>query len=354
MAEPLYHVWQYTNVDRRFWQERLDDWVPRRIFDAHTHINAARFRLEEMTAQKRRQYWVNEVLEPIGPEEAVRCHGLVFPGREFTCLAFGFPVLEYDLAASNADLQRAAETHGWYRLAVVRPQWTAEQIAAELEQPRTLGVKVYYALISPDATSRDKHLEAEIFDFLPPHQLEVLDHYGAWVTLHVPKAARLADPQNLAQIREIRRRWPRVILVIAHLGRCYTPPQAQEALPQLADDPGIMFDTSAVLHPDVLRLALEQFGPQRLLFGTDNPILYMRGRQRWDGRQYVNHTSHPFHFNTRRETPEIEAQYTLYVYEALWALRQACTECGLGPEQIEQILYGNAQRLAAQASSHAS
>ena len=54
-----------------------------------------------------------------------------------------------------------------------------------------LGVKVYYALIGHDPATRDKYLEASIFDFLPPHQLDVLDQYGAWVTLHVPKAERL-------------------------------------------------------------------------------------------------------------------------------------------------------------------
>jgi len=348
---PLYYVWQYTDVDRRFWRERLEDWVPSRIFDAHTHVNAPQFRLEEMTQEKRRQYWVNEVGEPIAAADADRCHRLVFPGREFNCLAFGFPLLEYDLEASNADLQRAAEQYGWYRLVVVRPQWSAERIAAELQQPRALGVKVYYSLISHDPTSRDKHLEASIFDYLPPHQLDVLNHYGAWVTLHVPKAARLGHPDNLAEIRQIRHRWPNVILVIAHLGRCYTPAQAEEALPALVDDPGLYFDISAVMNPEVLRRALELFGPERILFGTDNPVFYMRGRQRWEGRQYVNHTSYPFYFNKRREPPEIEAGYALYMYEALWALRQACRQCGLTRPQVEQVFHGNAERLVARAAA---
>ena len=51
-AEPLHHVWQYTDFDRRFWQERLEPWVPHRLFDAHTHVNAPEFRCEEMTPEK--------------------------------------------------------------------------------------------------------------------------------------------------------------------------------------------------------------------------------------------------------------------------------------------------------------
>ena len=343
---PLHHVWEYTDVDRRFWQEHLESWVPRRIFDAHTHVNEPEFRVEGMTEEKRRQYWVNEVAEPIGAADAQRCMELVFPGRDVSCLAFGHPSLEYDLKRSNAALQAACVRRGWYRLAVVGPDWTAEQVADELNLPNTLGVKVYYGLIpGQDPATRDKYLEASIFDFLPHHQLELLNDRGAWVTLHVPKADRLGHPANVAEIKEIRRRYPNVVLVIAHLGRSYTLPHAEESLPKLADDDGLYFDNSAVLNPDVHRFALATLGPRRILYGTDNPVFYMRGRRQWYGRTYVTRTSYPFHFNRDREPPEVEAAYTLTMYEALRALGQACGELGLGPDDVEAILFQSARRL---------
>jgi predicted TIM-barrel fold metal-dependent hydrolase len=342
---PLHHVWHYTDVDRAFWQEHLEAWMPSRIFDAHTHVNEPRFRREEMTEEKRRQYWVNEVLEPIAAADAQRCHEVVFPGREVSCLAFGMPLLEYDIEGSNAALQEECMRRGWYRLAVVRPQWSAERVAAELDLPNTLGVKVYYALIGNDPTSRDKYLEASIFDFLPHHQLELLDERRAWVTLHVPKADRLGHPENIAEIRLIRRQYPNIILVIAHLGRNYTLPHAEQSLPQLADDEGLFFDVSAVLNPDVLRFALKILGPSRLLYGTDNPIFYMRGRRQWQGTTYVNHTDYPFHFNRGREPPDVEARYTLYLYESLRAIKYACESLHGDRAQIEAIFHGNARRL---------
>ena len=342
---PLYHVWQYTDVDRQFWQEHLESWVPACIFDAHTHVNEPRHRVVEMTEEKRRQYWVNEVAEPIGAADAERCYRIVFPGREFSCLAFGHPTLEFDIEASNASLQAECVRRGWYRLAVVRPQWSADRLARELDQPRVLGVKVYYALISHDPTTRDRHLEASIFDFLPHHQLQVLNERRAWVTLHVPRAARLGHPDNIREIRQIRERHPNIVLVIAHLGRSYTLPHAEESLPHFADDEGLYFDNSAVLNPDVHCLALEVLGPGRILYGTDNPVFYMRGRRRWRGRSYINHTSYPFHFNREREPHEVEARYTLYMYEALRALKQACTARKLSREEIGAIFCGNAQRL---------
>jgi len=341
----LHHVWQYTDVDRAFWLAHLESWLPQRIFDAHTHVNEPRFRLEEMTDQKRRQYWVNEVAEPIGAADAARCHEIVFPGRAVSCLAFGFPFLDFDIEGSNASLQEECVKRGWHRLAVVGPQWSAERVARELDMPGTLGVKVYYAMISRDPLTRDRHLEASIFDFLPHHQLDLLDRRGAWVTLHVPRAGRLGHPENIAEVQQIRRQYPGVVLVLAHLGRCYTLPDAEEAFAPLAADEGLYFDVSAVLHPGVLRLAIRTFGPERILFGTDNPILYMRGRQRWEGSKYIYHTDYPFHFNRDREPPAAEARYTLAMYEALRALKEACEACRLGRDEVEGILHANAQRL---------
>jgi hypothetical protein len=299
-----------------------------------------------MTEAMRQQYWVNEVFEPIDAETAARCLRTVFPRREVTCIAFGFPDLDFDLEGGNRWLAGECARRGWYTLAVIRPQWSATQIEALLDMPGVLGVKPYYSLIRPNRETRDAHLEADIFDFLPHHILEVLEQRRAWVTLHVPKAARLGHPDNLRQIRELRRRYPHVVLVLAHLGRSYTEPHAWEALPHLADDPRVFFDTSAVLNPACHRAALELLGPERILYGTDNPIMYMRGRRQYAGRTYVNRTSRPFHFNRDREPPEVEAGYTLYMYEDLRALRQACIELGIvDRRQIEAIFHDNAARL---------
>lgn len=343
---PLHFVWNYTDVDRAFWRTHLEEWVPPRIFDAHTHINEPEFDQVEMTEEKRRQYWVNELHATIGADDAKRCMATVFPKRDVSCLCFGHPTLEFDIKGSNARLAEDCVRYRWYRLAVTRPQWSAEEVAAELDKPRTLGVKVYYALIENDPTSRDKYLEASIFDFLPHHQLELLDERRAWVTLHVPKADRLGHPDNIREIRELRRRYPNVIVVIAHLGRSYTMPHAEEAIPQLADDDGLYWDNSAVFNPDVHRFALEKIGPQRILWGTDNPIFYMRGRRQWKGRTYINRTSYPFFFNKEREAPEVEATYTLYLYEALKAIKDSMADLGMGADTAKAVLCENALRLA--------
>jgi len=343
---PLYYVWNYTDVDRAFWNEHLEGWLPRCLIDAHTHVGDPAHRRVPMTEAMRRQYWVNELSEPINAPTAERCYRTVFPGRQLTCIALGAPGLDFDVDAGNAYLQEECPRRRWHSLAVIPPQWTQDKVAAMLDGPGVIGIKPYYALIGHNRDTRDAHLEASIFDFLPHHVLEVVDDHHAWLTLHVPKAARLGHPDNIREIREIRRRYPNIRLVVAHLGRCYTEPHAREALPQLADDPDLYFDTSAVLNPVCHRIALEHFGPQRLIYGSDNPVMYMRGRRQYHDRTYVNRTSHPFHFNKDREAPEIQATYTLFMYEDLRAIKQACQELGITkPGPIEAIFHDNAARL---------
>ena len=54
----------------------------------------------------RRQFWVSEVNDPIDAAGAERCYGIVYPGRQVSCIAFGMPDLDWDIEASNAYLQR--------------------------------------------------------------------------------------------------------------------------------------------------------------------------------------------------------------------------------------------------------
>lgn len=348
---PLSHVFTYTDVDRAFWAEHLEDWVPARLIDAHVHFMDDFYRIETITEEMRRQYWVNELVVAQSAETLAHCYRTVYPGRAVSCVGMGYAGLGWEVEGGNAYVSEEAQTRGWHALAVVRPTWVAEQISRLLDQPGVIGVKPYYSLIGWDRDTRDRYLEASIYDFLPRHQLEVLDARRAWVTLHVPKADRLGHPDNIREIKEIRRRYPRITLVIAHLGRSYTLPHAEEGLLPLAEEDGLYFDNSAVLNPQVHELALRVLGPERILYGTDNPVFYMRGRRQWHGRTYVNRTSYPFYFNKEREAPEIEATYTLYMYEALKALKDACAVVGIERDGVAAMLYGNAERLIRRANT---
>ena len=203
---PLTHIWHYTDVDRAFWAEHLEDWIPKRVFDAHVHVLDPALMLQPLTEERRKQLWVTEVAEPMPAEDLAHCDEIVYPGREVSHVAFGWPDLAYDLEGGNEYARTECIRHGWRSLALLRPQWSAERVATELDKPGVIGVKPYYALIGEDPTSRDRYIESSIFDFLPHHALEVLNDRRAWLTLHVPKQPVQPEHSPVSETAEIAAR----------------------------------------------------------------------------------------------------------------------------------------------------
>ncbi len=342
---PLYHVYEYRERDRAFWEEHLEDWVPRRVVDTHLHFVNPETQIETVSEEMLRRYWVIETYTAIDAADTERIAHILFPGRDVCYLGFGFAHLGWDILENNRYVREEGLRRGWPSLAVIDPRWVAEQVEHELKQPGCVGLKPYYSMIRYNKFLTASFQEADIFDFLPHHQLEVADQYHAWCTLHVPKADRLGHPSNIRQIKEIRRRYPNVKLVIAHLGRCYTEPHAREGILPLADEEGLYWDCSAVFNPASYRIALTHLGPERVMWGSDNPVFYMRGRRQFNGRSYIDRTDYPFHFNKEREAPEIEAQYTIYTYEALRMLKDLWSELGLSERQRDLFFHETADRL---------
>ena len=350
MGKHLHFVWEYNDRDRKYWDEHFESRLPHSIIDAHIHLDCAEFHYEEMTDEMRRQYWVSEVNSPLTAEELDYADRLVYPGRDVQHLVFGFPSLELDIDRSNDYISAQASKRHWPALTMLIPQWTPDRLEKELAKPNIIGVKPYYALIGRSPETRDEYIEANIFDFMPHPLLEVLNDKRAWVTLHVPKAGRLPDPNNILQIKELRKRYPDIILVIAHIGRCYSKEHAVEGISQLAEDEGLYFDSSAVINPEAHTAALKLIGPDRLIYGSDNPIFYMRGRRQIEGLKYINRTSYPFFFNKVREPEDVEKNYTLMMYEDINSVLSACDVCGCGEAgDIEKIFHGTAKRLISRA-----
>ncbi|MFP4248963.1 MAG: amidohydrolase family protein [Armatimonadota bacterium] len=341
---------EYTDVDRRFYEERLDPHLPERIFDAHRHVQLPEH-LDESEAPFKRGSFPEGIAGPESIEQARMAYAIMFPGREVEMLAFGSPQSNVDASANNAyvseefsgDLEGRGEAHTSasqsFGLALNRPDWDADRLIRELRLPAIIGVKPYERL-----NREFEGGDASIFDFMPHHQLELLDELGAWLTLHLPRKERLADRENIEEILELRARYPNLVLVVAHLGRSYAGRYAREGFPPLAEDPGILFDNSAVLNPAVHALALDRFGPERIMWASDQPVFYMRGRRRWEGDRYINLTSGDYAWNTDREPPEVEATYTLSLYEQMAACIDTTLALGFGEETIEALFHDNARR----------
>jgi uncharacterized protein len=193
--------------------------------------------------------------------------------------------------------------------------------------------------------------EIRIFDYLPHHQLEMLDRHGWIVVLHIPRDGRLGDPVNLAQLLEIEDRYPRIKLIVAHVGRAYCPEDIGTAFETLAGTRNMVFDFAANTNSEVFRRLIQTVGARRVLFGSDLPIVRMRMRRVCERGNYVNIVPRGLYGDVSgdrhmREVAGAEAEaLTFFLYEQLDAFRQAAEAERLTRAEIEDVFFGNADRM---------
>jgi predicted TIM-barrel fold metal-dependent hydrolase len=83
---------------------------------------------------------------------------------------------------------------------------------------------------------------------------------------------------NLEELIELAREFPRARLVVAHMGvvYCYVP-DFDQAMAAIQPYNNIYLDTAMVSDSRVIAKAFETIGPNRILFGSDAPFSYLRG-----------------------------------------------------------------------------
>ena len=169
--------------------------------------------------------------------------------------------------------------------------------------------------------------------------------------LHIPRDGRLKDPVNLHQILEIRREFPKVRLIVAHIGRAYTKEDVGNAFDLLTQEPETMYDFCANSCEYAITECIKRCGPKHVMFGTDMPILRMRARRIEEGDNYVNLVPpglypDPYGDPHLREVSEEEGKsITFFAYEELLAFKRACQTLGCTKQDVEDMMYNNAMNL---------
>jgi len=316
---------RYERVDLPLFSEHLDPFLPDAVFDAHVHVNLGQYSPEPDEETKRKN-WPSAVPRHFPAEHMMYIQHRLFPGRKTRSLAFAMPNPENNLVALNRHVSESArasdEMDGLY---VPRPYESPEKLEQVIREGGFRGLKPYMGLANHIADVN----EVRIDDYLPPEHQQL----------------RLRDPNTHDDLRRITRSYPNVKLVIAHIGRAYTMSFAEPGLQALADVESLYYDFSANLNEDVIELALRTVGPRRLLYGSDLPILLMRGVREYDGDKYINFTDADYPWNTNRKSPEVEAGYTFYVYEQLFSFKRAAQRVGLGAADVARVMYENAAEL---------
>ncbi|MCD6174592.1 MAG: amidohydrolase family protein [Planctomycetes bacterium] len=340
-------LFDIKDVDKKFYNERLRDFLPEKIIDIHTHVWLDRMVTHTTDELAKVVSWPSKIAKDNSIEDLLETYELLFPDKSVSPMTFSNVIDKNSMDKMNAYVAQCAETYNLPSLAFTQPDWDAEKFETIVTQGGFLGAKVYLTFSANCIPTN----EIRIFDFLPHHQLDVLNRHNWIVMLHIPRDKRLRDPLNLAQMLEIENRYPNIKLIIAHVGRAYCPEDIGNAFEVLADTKNMMFDFSANTNTEVFEKLIKAVGPKRIMFGSDMPITRMRMRRICENGHYINVVPKGLYGNisadkNMREVVGKEAEHlSFFIYEEIDAFRRASERTKLSRVDIEDVFYNNAQEI---------
>lgn len=338
-------LFEVKPYDKKVYEEKLRDFLPEKIIDVHTHVWLDEYVEKKEEETSRVVAWPSMVALDNSIEDLQETYRLMFPGKDVSALIFTSNVTD----ANNDYVEKSSKKVGWPALYYSRPTQSADEIEEKIRSGGFLGIKSYLNL----APAYLPEAEIRIFDFFPKHQLKRMDEMGAIVMLHIPRHKRLKDPVNLEQILEIKREFPNIRLIVAHVGRAYVSGDIGNAFSDyLYKAPDLMYDFAANCSDNAIREVIKNAGVKHVMFGTDMPILRMRTRRIEENGTYINLIppgwiyGDPAQDPHLREVSEDEAEsITFFAYEEILAFKRVAEELGLTREDIEDIFYNNAKNL---------
>jgi predicted TIM-barrel fold metal-dependent hydrolase len=316
----MYSYFNKQENDVSFYRQNITARLPKTILDAHAHFNLPEH-VKNISKEEIAADWALECGLQMSYEDAQHYTKAIFPDQSIRFVCVPWPLKNADTTANNQYIEDLVTRYGERGLFTNRPEYTTDYIEQAYRNGHYSGFKPY-----PYMACERKGAEISIFDFMPREHFALADRLGAAILLHLPRAGRLADKENIKEIRDIIDRYPNLRLVIAHFGRCFNHKVFARALDLLGSDANrVYFDTAAVINPDVYRLAFDHLDYRRILFGTDIPIMLWHGKREWEGEKYQNLCREDFSWNTHKY-PQDEAGYTYVIYEQLNSLLNALGE----------------------------
>jgi glutamate-1-semialdehyde 2,1-aminomutase len=324
------NLWSFNGVDKKL-SEQLSGFLPDRIFDIHAHI----YRVSDLNL------WGPSVFKN-GPSDISidvwRTQSEKFlSGKKLEGgLFFPTPTTNLDLKnANNYLLSQIKEDKKSRGLVIVSPDMNPEELSFLLKNTGIAGIKPYHLFSKEDPT-----WESSVSGFLPEWQMKLADAHSSIVMLHLVKNKSIADPDNIKEIREMCTRYPQIKLILAHAARSFHAPHAKEGIKKLRGLDNIWFDFSGICEHEALLEILKEFGPRKLMWGSDFPVSQIRGKSVTVGDGFVWLDENFCRWEKAAFTHPV-----LVGIESLRAMQLVAEEFGLNEADIQDIFFENARRL---------
>ncbi len=328
----------YTDADKEIYESELRGFLPEKILDAHVHI------FDQSCKVPGTEFSPNNVYQKFGGvfsyEQCLEWAAALMPEQKFHLNCFGQPSFESDLEASADYCGKISDNQRCFGMALVSPHDSAEAVISRVERNRLIGYKPYLNFVDWKEPG-----DITIYDMLPAAQMEAADERGLAITLHIPRSGRLADSVNQEQMVALCRRYPNTSIIFAHIGRAYYLSNVTGFLDGIADCPNAYIDTAMVNHEGVLEYAFNNFPRERILFGTDAPIAFLRGKSVEINNQYAYLMGEDYAIGSTIFDTNQAVTFTSFYYEQLRGIKLASERAGLKRRDVENLFFNNAESL---------
>lgn len=328
----------YSDMDRDVYVRELQTFLPDKLFDTHVHLFDLSCRVPGTEFPPKSCYRKFGGTSTLQQYLQWAEHWL--PGHEMHLNSFGTPSNDMDRDAAAAYTGRISDNRRFFGMTMVSPKDPVETVIRRIRDNRLIGYKPYWNFV--DWKPGD---EVTIADMLPEAQMRYANDRGLAVMLHIPRPARLADPLNQKQMIELCRRYPNARIIFAHIGRAYFRRNIIGFLDGIAACANAYVDTAMVNHEGVLEYAFNHFPRERILFGSDAPIAFLRGKSVEINNRYAYLMAEDYEIGTSIYDATHAVEFTTFFYEQLRGIRLAAQRAGLHADEVNGIFFANAHRL---------
>jgi len=324
---------ELTQTDKFIYQNEIKPYLPKRIFDAHTHIQIPRYHpnLEQLMPITK-----DPLFNMIDMETMNHWWESLFPDSKVNGLLLGMPTKGCDINGVNRYLADNID-RGMNRYSIlVSPDMSDSELEKQINDLKPAGLKPYMCF-----SKLKNYNESGICDLIPESQIALADKYHLKITLHVAKPRGMADDNNISEINRLTKKYPDCDFILAHCGRCFISPNMEYAIKRIEPADNLYFDTSAVCDTGVFLYLFNGFDRRKLLFGTDLVMAtgfrgtYLRMGMSWD-----------WYCEDAVKRPNgMEIKATFAAYENLCATFCAAKFSNFTPDDYNNILYNNSAAL---------
>ena len=275
--------------DELNFRDELMTMLPRDIIDCHAHCNLiehACFRDAAILSHPASTF------SGFSLDDSKKIQKIFYPGKVVKTLRFPIPLMGIDFRRANEYL--LFESGEFDRVAVCGVPDDVGYTTEIIKNKKVIALKMYSFQFIPHAN--------KIYQFFKPEILTMAEKIDIPIILHVPSFLDQCMEDLVSMLKD----FPRLRVVLAHLGNPnFVALGLKDNYRRINEFPNVYLDTSLVPCRDVIDVAFEVFGFERIMFGSDEPFHLLRAMEYSNpklGPRLI--TEYPYHWVDKDEHRE--------------------------------------------------